>query len=424
LYRRAVRVGRTVAYLTVAQSVTQILGLVTGFFLLRWLPITQYAQYTLAFTFGTMVCLLVDLGFGDSMIGVIGEQADDPEIVGSIMKAALSLRWRVCLLVLPLCGVPFFVLASNHGWALGTQVALFASVTVTLLTRSMADYFALPLILRRRYTALYGAQVSASMARLAVTGLLKLARALNGWSSSAVSAASIAATGLSMRRQARGSFAMPAHVNRGHRNAILRVSLPLLPGQVFFAFQGQITTFIAATIGGTASLAQMGALGRLAQIFAVVNALNLYVVVPRIARCSEADLTRKALEALAGMGAVVAPITICVFLYPQPVLLFLGRHYQGLGSPAGWYVLAGSLGVLAGTLYSINVARRFVWWLASVGQVLAIVVAEIFAAFVFNLHSILQLQYFGVLAAVGSLVSQVATFAYGLWRSSQARPPG
>jgi O-antigen/teichoic acid export membrane protein len=407
-----------VAYLAAAQSVTQIVGLVTGFALLRWLDIREYAQYTLAFTFSTMVSQLVDLGFGDSMIGVIGKGADDPSVVGSVMKAALSLRWRLCGLVLPLCGVPFFLIAGRHGWSTATDAALFGSVAATLLTRSMADYYSLPLILGRRYSALYAPQVSAAAGRLLVTTLLRLERALTGWTASAANAASIAATGFLMRRRAAGSFEMPAEVDKRHRRAILRVSLPLLPGQLFFAFQGQITTFIAASVAGSTTLAQMGALSRLAQIFVVANVLNAYVVVPRIARCLDQDLKRMALEAAAGMTLVLSAITAFVFLFPHVILLFLGSHYRGLAVPAGWYVLGGSLSTLSGTLYAINLSRRFVWWLASVGQVAAILVGEVLAAFVFNLGSILPLQYFGVLAGGGAVAGQAFTLAYGVWRGS------
>ena len=95
-----------------------------------------------------MVSQLVDLGFADSITGLVGERAHESDVIGTYMKAALSLRWIVCLVFLPISAIPFFILSAGHGWDIVTVLLLFATVVGTLTTRTMVDYYSIPLTIR------------------------------------------------------------------------------------------------------------------------------------------------------------------------------------------------------------------------------------------------------------------------------------
>jgi len=60
------------------QGSVQVLNLVSGFLLLRWLSV-GYAQYRFQNTLG----VLVDLGISGSIVVALGDRGSDKEIVGT-----------------------------------------------------------------------------------------------------------------------------------------------------------------------------------------------------------------------------------------------------------------------------------------------------------------------------------------------------
>jgi O-antigen/teichoic acid export membrane protein len=412
---------RLVASLAGLQLATQALGLVSGFFLLRWLSVRGYAEYTFAFAFGSVASQVVDLGFLDSLVGLIGERAGDQAVIGSYMRAAMSLRTVMCAAVIPLSGIPFVLIASSHGWPYPVITALFGSVLVTLVTRTAADYYTVPILLARKYRAIYGVQAPVAALRFACNAALRFGGVLTGWLAAAVNAAGLAVTGFAMKRRSAGLVTVPRDVNPAHRREIVRVVAPLLPNQIFAALQGQITVLIISITGRTSALAQVGALGRLAQLFVIVSVFNVYLIAPVIARVGVDQLATKAAQVMGCLAAALASGTALAFIWPTPLLWFLGPHYHGLAGPARWYVLGASLNALGGTAYTMSVARKFIWWRGSIGQVLLTLVVEAAAGAVLDLHRVLDLQYFAVVVAFTLLAAQLAIFAYGVRRGPPAR---
>lgn len=408
------RVGRVAARLIGWQAVTQFAGLITGLLLLRWLSIDQYAQYTFAYSFASMVSQLVDLGFADSITGLVGERAHESDVIGTYMKAALSLRWIVCLVFLPISAIPFFILSAGHGWDIVTVLLLFATVVGTLTTRTMVDYYSIPLTIRGEIGSIYGAQLSVASGRLAANALFKILGLLRGWTAAAIATLGMAVTGLILRARAQKIVTMPSRVSPSYRREIVKMVMPLLPGQIFFALQGQITIFIASTFGGSLALAQVGAVGRFAQGFVILMALNSYVFLPRIARSRNIELKQNIVLALGGMSALLGLIVIIGFSFPGLLTLLLGPKYHDLGYIAGWYILSQAIVTLDGTLYTINIARKFVWWWSTIAQVSLILVVDAALIVFMGVHSVLQIQYLGVGSAIASLVGAAGSLIYGM----------
>lgn len=87
---------RATSYIVVAQAITQLVGALAGFLLLRWLVVHQYAEYAFAFAFGSTFAQLIELGFTDSILGVIGGVVHQ-RAVGVLFetdrRAASQSRW-------------------------------------------------------------------------------------------------------------------------------------------------------------------------------------------------------------------------------------------------------------------------------------------------------------------------------------------
>lgn len=410
------RVARLVGRLLAAQTLATLLTLLSGFLLLRWLSVEDYAQYTIAFGFIATLSGLVDLGVAGAVMPLVGDRAADRAVVGGYLRAALHLRSRVAAVVLPLSAVVFFVLTAGHGWGVGVQIGLFATVALGLLARALIDIFSLPLLMNGDYRRFYSAQVSTSILRVAAHGLLQLTRGLTSVSASVVNGLVALANGLLYRRSASERSELPATVDRERAREIRRMVAPALPGLVFYAFQGQITILLVAVFGRVEAIAQVGALSRVGALFVVLGGLIQVLIAPRFPQIPRLRLARRSAQAVGAAAALGAVITIVAFIVPEPLLFLLGPEYDGLRLELGWYVLGASLAFLAGVLYAMNLARRFIWWWSTALGLGLILVTQLAAATTLDLGSPLELQYFAALTGLAACVAQTFPLLHGLRR--------
>ena len=112
----------------------------------------------------------------------------------------------------------------------------------------------------------------------------------------AVSSVAIALQYFLLRRYVAGVIDLDARENPDDRRAIHGFIRNQAANTIFFCFQGQITVFLISLFARQASsVAEVGALGRLAMIFVVISNLLTNVFVPAFARCQEQAKTALAI---------------------------------------------------------------------------------------------------------------------------------
>lgn len=408
------RIARLLGALLSAQALVQVLGLLSGFFLLRWLSVEDYAQYTVAFGFSATLGALIDLGFTGAVMPLVGARARDPGVFGAYVRAALHLRGRLAAFTLPLSAIAFFALTSGRGWGIGLQIGLFATVALSLLARTMVDIFALPLLMNNAYRSFYSSQVSTSGLRLAAHGLLFATRGLTSVSASLVNAVSALINGVTYRRSASHHIDLPAKADAQYTREIRRMVAPALPGLLFSAFQGQITVLLVSAFGRVESIAEVGALSRLGALFAVVGGINQVLIAPRFPQVPRQLLVRQSAMVIGAAAALGIFLAVGAFTFPEPLLFLLGPAYDNLRSEVAWYIVSASLMFLAGVLYAINLARRFIWWWTTALGLGLIVLAQLASAALFDLGSTLELQYFATVTGLAACLGQFPPLLHGL----------
>ncbi len=407
----------------VAQSLVQLVAVVSGFLLLRWLDVEAFAQYSLAFGFAATLMILVDAGLGTAIAALVGERQADKVVVGTYVRAARQLRNALVLVSIPVVGVAFFVITDRYDWGLGVQLALLASVIAMVYFRGLMDYAGAPLLLHSRFTDFYRPQATANGLRLGIQAALQAVGALTAWLALAVNAAAVAYNGWAFRRRAAGLLTEPPRVDPEVRREVRRYIGPLLPSLVFVAFQSQITIFLIGIFGSTQGVAEVGALSRLGQLFVVFLTLNGILVTPFIARSRKGELRQRVALVMAGASAVSVALTALAFVLPEPLLWLLGPNYDALRTEVGWFVLASSVGFLSAVVYAVNTSRNFVWWwLNNAGLVLTLGV-QAAGVVLFRIDTTLGVQYFFALTNVAMLVSNLVNLAYGLARGPRRLDP-
>lgn len=420
-----IRRGRIVGVVTsfvVGQGTAQALTLLAGLFLVRHLSIQSYAQLGLAIGFQTMFSTLMDLGFAGTIVPLVGAHRDDRVLVGRYVRSAKHLRDLSFFVLAPIAIVAFLGVMHRQHWSVGLQAALLISTLVALYSSGKVAYFSAPLILHGKLRSYYVLQVIAGLFRLGSYVALAFAGGLTSWAAASIGALTVFFTAEWYARQAKPLMDWPAREDPATDKKVLRYILPAAPAILFAAFQAQLTLVLISIFGGqTAYIAQVAALGRIGQVFTVLATFNLMVVEPFVARLNHRRVlpTFVVLTSLACL--VLAPIVYAAFMWPQVFLLLIGPKYSNLRDLLGWVILAASVNYIAGLIWMMNRARKWVFWSGSLLEVGLLVAAQIAFVMIVGVRNTRQAVFLTVIASVCVLIAHVYASIIGFWRSHRGQ---
>ena len=143
---------------------------------------------------------------------------------------------------------------------------------------------------------------------------------------------------------------------------MLRFTRSQAANAVFYCFQGQITIFLISIFAHqSSSVAEVGALGRLAMIFVVLANLLSNIFVPAFARCQERHQLRLLYFQIAGGVALFCFIVFsAAAIFPHQFLFVLGNKYAHLHRELLLMVGSAVLAALTGTFWSLNSAKAWI----------------------------------------------------------------
>jgi len=126
--------------------------------------------------------------------------------------------------------------------------------------------------------------------------------------------------------------------------------------------QGQITVLLISFFGNRAtSVAEVGALGRLAMIFTVLGQVLTNIFVPAFARCQEKTKLRLQYFAIVtGVAACCSAVIAAAVLFPDQFLFVLGPKYFHLRHELLLMVTSTVIGVVTGALWFLNASKAWV----------------------------------------------------------------
>jgi O-antigen/teichoic acid export membrane protein len=414
--------GRKIGQFGAWQLVSQALQLITGFLLVRWMSVEAYAKYGLALGFQNMVGQLVELGFSSAIIALVGQETQNRTVVGRYVRAARSLRNTMLAVVGPLSAIGFIWFAWSHQWSLGSSVVLFLSILALLGFQGWTSCYTPPLLMHQEMSRLYRPAVLLNGAKLLVSFLLHCGSLLTAASLCWLNAITVLFNALLYRSSARPFLQEPEQADPETKREIRRYITPLIPGMIFYAFQGQIQIFLISFFGKTQSIAELTALGRLGQLFIFLASFNAALVVPFIAKVPAAQLGRRYLQAV-GLSVVAAALAcFSSFYFPSIFLWLLGPKYQGLHYELVLSLIAASLSFVASTLFSMNNARRWVYHWTGISSILGIVMIQAVLIAFMDLSNTRNVLIFSVLTACYPIFIFSATAWIG-YRKTVGVPP-
>jgi O-antigen/teichoic acid export membrane protein len=265
------------------------------------------------------------------------------------------------------------------GWALVVSIPILAYlllhhgaswITTALITVSLIPAFyaslsdnllQIPVKLHQAIIPLQKNQVAVGAGRLVLTAITLFAFP---WAFVAIIASGIPRIwgNFRLRKIADGFVDKRQTADEEDRKEIVKIVKKVLPGSIYYAISGQLTIWLISIFGNTASVAQIGALGRIMVLLNFFSILISTLVAPRFSRLPNIKkiiLNRFFITLFLIIGTSFLAIS-CIHIFSNEILYLLGESYENLNYEL---VLAGigcCLNLVNGTLFAISSARAYI----------------------------------------------------------------
>jgi O-antigen/teichoic acid export membrane protein len=403
IIRRALHRARAVGNFALVQAIVQLISFLSGILMIRYLDQREYAYFTIANTMQGTLNVLADIGISIGLVSIGGRVWQDRHRFGQLVNTALGLRRRLGLLatvaVVPLL---YFLLVKN-GASVNYTGLLILVVLIGLAAQLSIGVLSVVPRLRSDIRRIQTIDLTGAIARL--IGLVALTYLfLNGAVALAIGSVTLLLQYWMLRSYVNRVIDRDALENAEDRIAMIGFVRSQAANAIFFCLQGQITVFLISFFGrNVGSIAEVGALGRLAMIFAVLSNLLANVFAPAFARCQSVSKLRWQYAAI--VGAVVcfssAIIAVAAFL-PRQFLFVLGNKYTHLERELLLMVAGAVTSAIASTLWSLNSARA---WIAGSWLYIPLTLATQLALIpATNFSSVSGVLIFNLVSMIPSLV--------------------
>jgi O-antigen/teichoic acid export membrane protein len=422
LVHRALRRARIIGNFAAVQAAVQMIGFLTGILLVRWLSQQEYAYFTIANTMQGTINLLADIGISVGLVSIGGRVWQDRHRFGQLINTALGVRRKLGILAILVVAPVMCLMLLRNGASTYYTVVLCLIVIVGLAFQFSIGVLGVVPRLGSNTTFIQLVDIVGAVTRL----LLVVGFAwffLNSGVAVAAATAVFFLQYLILHRYVTRVVDLTAPESPQDREEIVRLTKHLAANTVFYCFQGQITVFLISLFGHhAASVAEVGALGRLAMIFAVLSNLLTNVFAPAFARCQDPVRLRWLYAGIIGSVAVFSlSIWAGAALFPDQFLMILGSKYTYLHRELILMIGASVIAALTGTFWALNAAKA---WIAGAWLYIPVTVATQLALIPFtDFSSVYAVLRFNLLSAIPNLILNIILSYRGMHRARLQHEP-
>src|SRR5438270_694216 len=361
IIRRAFDHARRIGSYAMVQVIGQIIAFSSGILLVRWLPQREYAFFTIANAMQATLMLLADIGVGVGLISIGGRVWQDRHRFGELINTGLSVRRKLTAAAAIIVAPILYAMLTKNGASSIYILLLIAVVLAGFSIQLAVDIYS---VVPRLHSDIGRIQkidfICAIVRLLLVLGLIYL------FATAGLAVAIASATFLLQyflfRAYAAKVVDLKANENAEDRREMVRLIKKLAANALFYSFQGQITVFLISFFGRhAASVAEVGALGRLAMIFTVLMNLLTNIFVPAFARCHDKRKLHWLYAAIVG-GVVLFSLAVLAgaAFFPGEFLFVLGNRYAHLHRELLLMVSVAVISALSGTLWLLNASKAWI----------------------------------------------------------------
>jgi len=359
--RRAFDHARRIGNYALVQAAVQLLAFSGGILLVRWLPQREYAYFTIANAMQATLNLLADLGISVGLISIGGRVWHDRHRFGELINTGLAVRRKLAAAAAIVVSPILYAMLARNGAPSPYALLLIGIVLVGFILQFSIDVFVVVPRLRSDIGKIQTIDITCTTMRLLlIVGLVYLFATAG--LAVGIAGATFVLQYVLLRSYAAKVVDLNAGENPEDRQEILRLIKALAASALFYCFQGQITVFLISFFGRQAtSVAEVGALGRLAMIFTVVMNMLANVFVPAFARCQDKRRLRVLYVSISGGVALFgAGVLAAAAFFPEQFLFVLGNRYTHLHRELLLMVGAAVVSAFGGTLWMLNASKAWI----------------------------------------------------------------
>jgi O-antigen/teichoic acid export membrane protein len=361
IIRRALQRARLVGNFATVQVVVQLISFASGILVVRHLDQREYAYFTIANTMQGTINLLADIGISIGLVSIGGRVWQDRHRFGELITTALGLRRKLgTVAILTITPILYLMLIRN-GASVPYTLLLIAVIIGGLIAQLSVGVLSVVPRLHSDVAKIQSIDFIGAIARLLVLGALLFVFLNAGLAAAAGSFVLVLQYWL-LHRYVAGVIDLDAPENAEDRTAMRGFIKSQAANAIFFCLQGQITIFLISFFGTRAgAVAEVGALGRLAKIFAVLTHLLTNVLAPAFARCQNLWKLRWMYAGIVGsVAAFSLALVAAAAWFPHAFLFVLGPNYTHLEKELVWMVGGAVAGALTGTFWALNASKAWI----------------------------------------------------------------
>lgn len=385
------------------QVVVQVVGFASGILLVRWLDQSQYAYFTIANTMQGTINVLADMGISIGLVSIGGRVWQDRYRFGQLITTANNFRRRLGGAAIIVVSPILYWLLTRNGASSPYAAILIGAIVLGLFAQFSLGVLGVVPRLRSDVSPIQKIDLTGAISRLIVLVACAFLF-LNAGVAVLVSSTAFLLQYWLLRRYAAGVIDLKAPENAEDRAAMIGFIKNQAANAVFYCLQGQITVFLISFFGSRAtSVAEVGALGRLAMIFAVLGQLLTNIFVPAFARCqSAARLRLQYFGIVGGVAACCAVVIGAAAFFPSQFLFILGDKYSHLQRELVLMIAGTILNTLTGTLWFLNASKA---WVAGAWLYIPLTLATQIALIPYtDFSNVRQVLLFNLISAVPNLL--------------------
>jgi hypothetical protein len=415
ILRRALQHARVVSHFAFLQALVQLIGFGSGILLVRSLNQNDYAYFTIANTMQGTINILADMGISIGLMSIGGRVWQDRHRFGELITTAQHFRRRLGFVAIVLVTPVLYWMLTRNGASSFSAALLIGAVLFGLLFQFSQGVLNVVPRLRSDVSQIQRIDFTGAIVRLILlVGCLFIF--LDAGIAILVSSIVFALQYWMLRKYAVQVVDLNAAENAEDHAAMIGFIKNQAANAVFFCLQGQITVFLISFFGNHAtSVAEVGALGRLAMIFTVLMQVLTNIFVPAFARCqSKAKLRWQYFAIVSGVAACCIAVIAVAILFPDQFLFILGSKYAHLQRELPLMVGATVVSVLTGTLWFLNASKA---WVAGAWLYIPLTIAtQILLIPYIDFSSVSGVLLFGLISGLPNLLLNIVLSYRGFRR--------
>lgn len=345
------------------QAVVQVISGISGLLLVRTLDKQQYAWFTIAMTMSSSLTMLSDAGIGTAVTSMGGRVWQDRPRFSGLIRAALGLRRTLTFVALAIT-VPWTLwLLMRNGAALPQALLLTALMIAPVWAIGTTAIFSVVNKLHSRLKNLQAVELTGAATKFVLIAIPALLAFINVTLALAATAVSFLLQAWLVRHQVAPLLDLtgPYEEEKKFRPEITAVVRHMYANSLFLCIQGQLATWVISLSGTNSRVADLGALSRLAILFAIIGTPIVQVISPAFARCADPRRLRRLFTAgLAGYVFCLATIVLLAVWRGDLILWILGDKYAHLQTELVLMLMGFAIGGVTGFFWALNLARGWV----------------------------------------------------------------